>query len=134
MAVLTRAGESEMSDYLVNRTDRDRPGSAPTNLRVQLEGENDIKLVWGPPSLPNGPIDLYQVEYRYEDHNGIVVTQQYPVTSVKTKIEKLEYYTDYEVSVRACTQTENIEPLCGHEWARESVKTGIGGKFVVIRR
>ena len=61
VAVVTRAGESEISDLLVNRTERDRPGSAPTKFNTVMLSKNKVQLSWGPPEVPNGPIDFYQV-------------------------------------------------------------------------
>ena len=65
MSVITKAGEGELSDYLVNQTARAKPEGPPQSMKVIPHGSNSIKLTWELPSKPNGPISLYQVRYGY---------------------------------------------------------------------
>ena len=58
---MTRAGESDLSDYLVNRTDLARPGSPPSHFEAVLSDSDKAELFWDEPKIPNGPISLYEV-------------------------------------------------------------------------
>lgn len=59
--MVTRAGESEMSDFLVNRTDSARPGSPPTHFEAVLTDNDKAELFWDEPKVPNGIISRYEV-------------------------------------------------------------------------
>jgi len=135
VSVLSRAGVGEMSDYLVNRTERGRPGSAPTRLSVSLLGKRGraAKVSWGPPDTPNAPIDFYEVFYAYEDFMGGQKDDTLIEEGMNTQLSSLEPYTDYHVHVRACTRIPELkEPVCGKDWANASFHTGIGGKFSLL--
>ena len=47
--VVSKAGESELSDYHINRTARARPESPPRNLQITEIKPNSLKLSWEPP-------------------------------------------------------------------------------------
>ncbi len=131
MTVQTRAGESEMSDYLVNRTDLDRPGSPPTKLEVLLLGKNSAQVFWQPPLVPNSPIHSYQVRLRFTDFRGMEEVREFSVESPPADVHELRFYGKYTVGVRACTRMEGIaEPLCGVDWAEDKILTGIGSEFL----
>jgi len=131
VVVKTRAGESEMSDYLVNRTDRATPGSPPTRFQVSRSGEQgrSAELSWGPPDVPNGPIEFYEVFYSYQDFMGRSQEREMMVEARRARLIDLDAYADYEVGVRACTRMPELpEPVCGRDWAKGRFLTGIGGE------
>lgn len=132
VAVLTRAGESEMSDYLVNRTEPAKPGSAPERLRLQLASKNSIRLSWQPPARPNAPITSYQVKYGYVDFPGQTASETFKVEDGERSavVSQLASNAEYEIQVRACTDLpDRGESLCGDQWATAKVVTGVGGEF-----
>ena len=65
---MSRAGESELSDFIVNRTLRDIPGSRPREVLARRTNDSGtVLLTWEAPSKANGPIDFYQIRYSYRD-------------------------------------------------------------------
>lgn len=131
MSVLTRAGESEISDYLVNRTEPGRPGSPPINLEASLVGRNNIEATWSPPLVPNSQIKFYEIRYGFRDSSG--QRQETLTTEHGTAvwITNLAFYTTYRVDIRACTQLPGFgEAVCSMEWATIEVSTGIGSKLL----
>ncbi len=130
VAVLTRAGESEMSDFLVNRTERDRPGSPPTELEVLLAGRNGADLRWGPPDAPNAPIEFYEVRRSLTNFRGQEEVSVERATGMSAFIRDLMFNAEYTVAVRACTKFPGLyEAVCGKDWAEATLLTGIGSKF-----
>ncbi len=130
VAVLTRAGESEMSDFLVRRTERDRPGSPPTELEAVLVGRNGAELYWGPPEEPNAPIDYYEVRYGFRDFRGQTDLDTFLTRGHRARVADLAFNADYTVGVRACTIFEGFEkPICGDDWAEVNLMTGIGSEY-----
>ena len=119
-----------MSDYHINQTARARPGSPPTNLRVENLEANSLKFFWNLPLKPNGPIAEYQIRYGY-NHEP---TQQYIEDEKITngeyiRLEGLTYSASYVLKVRACGRVEESrDPLCG-DWAAITYETGIGRKY-----
>jgi hypothetical protein len=133
VAVITRAGIGEMSDYLVNRTKRGRPGSPPTRLNVSLTGERgrSADVFWGPPDVPNAPIDFYDGFYAYEDFMGRLQGDSFMVEDTQTHLTALEAFANYNIRVRACTRIpESPNPLCGEDWVSTGFRTGIGGMLI----
>ena len=65
------------------------------------------------------------------DYEDRVEESTYTVVGTSTKIPNLEFYTNYSIGVRACTQLpEIIEPLCGKDWAEATISTGIGSELI----
>lgn len=129
VSVLTRGGIGEMSDYIVNRTRQDRPGSPPVNLIITSYGSNDVSLDWLPPVKANGPIYRYEIRYSYLNHKGAVVTRNAETTGTSVKLNGLVNNAEYDVLVKACTKLPELgEVTCGEQWAQINFKTDIGGK------
>ncbi len=127
VAVLTRAGESEISDFLVNRTKSARPGSPPDELEVFLKGRNQAVLSWEPPKEPNGPIAMYAIRYKYTNFLGKDQILSASTDQHRFKLDNLVFNAAYTVSVVACTEVAELsEPVCGKDWAEANVITGIG--------
>ena len=145
VSVLTRAGASELSDYLVNRTRRDRPGSAPRDLSLELADRNSVRLGWRTPAVPNGPITSYEIRYGFVHINGrteetvLVAGVDRPELDYDDAEGKfgyaladLKFYADYSVAVRACTTLPDVaETICGWKWAEDGIKTGIGSELLI---
>ena len=143
VSVLTRAGESELSDYLVNRTRRDRPGSPPTNLDSILLSKNEVRLKWQSPAIPNGPIESFEIRTNFTNFanhmEATIITvpaTHYALkdgTGFELDIPELKFNVDYWIGVRACTQMlDLVETVCGLDWAETSIKTGIGCKCSLL--
>ena len=143
VSVLTRAGASELSDYLVNKTARDVPGSPPRSLRAEVHDRNRVKLAWQTPALPNGPISSYEVKYEFKParerkqtqksqklYTAAVVTMERDGDDLVYEIGGLKFNADYIVRVRGCTTMPTVEKdICSLDWAATAVKTGIGSKW-----
>ena len=142
VSVLTRAGASELSDYLVNKTARDRPGSPPRFLRAEVEDRNRVKLAWQTPAIPNGPISSYEVKYEFKPvrdrqprksqklYTAAVLTMEREGDDMFYEIGGLKFNADYIVRVRGCTTMPNVaEDICSYDWTETAVKTGIGSKW-----
>ena len=143
VSVLTRAGASELSDYLVNQTTRDRPGSPPRRLQSEVTDRNRIKLAWQSPAVPNGPISSYEVKYEFMPDDGRRLQEVVYTAAVVTlqrefregghffvyEVGELKFNADYVVEVRGCTEMPNVaETICSRMWAETTVKTGIGSE------
>ncbi len=88
---MTRAGESELSDYLVNRTKPDRPGSQPRDLTAYATNNSrTVRLIWETPEKPNGPIHFYQIRYSYNDYKGQLVEDDETAEELTATIRNLE--------------------------------------------
>lgn len=127
--MVTRGGENSISDLLFNRTQRSRPGSEPIDFKAHLINNTCVELQWGPPVVPNGPIDFYQVRYGFQGNE--LETEMISGARNRIKIPNLRPYSNYSVELRACTSMlEFSEPLCGHQWADLYILTGIGGNYI----
>ena len=88
---MTRAGESELSDYLLNRTAQDRPGSSPRDLQVyETDDSRTVRLSWKTPSKPNGPIDFYQIKFSFKNFKGDVIEDEATSKDLETDIRGLQ--------------------------------------------
>ena len=130
---MSKAGESELSDYHIKRTARARPGSPPRNLRVEKPKSNALTLSWDVPEKPNGPIDnlTYQVQYSYRDHRKKFIENSTTTNGLYIRLENLAYSASYELKVKACGHVdESLDPVCGDYWAAiNDIHTGIGRKY-----
>ena len=91
VAVVTRAGESELSDYLINRTLPDAPGSLPRDLSVSRTADSRmVRLTWKQPLKANGPIDFYQIRYSYRNFKDKDVQDETTSKDLKAFIRDLE--------------------------------------------
>ena len=126
VSVITKAGVSELSDYLVNETSPAKPEGPPENIKVTARGSNWFKLHWQLPSKPNGPISLYELRYGYRDHKGhYAETTIYPHEREYT-LTDLAFNVAYEVKIRACgILPDSIDPVCG-DWGAIIHETGVG--------
>ena len=129
---MSKAGESELSDYHIKRTARARPGSPPRNLKVEKPKSNALTLSWDVPEKPNGPIDnlTYQVQYSYRDHRKKFIENSTTTNGLYIRLENLAYSASYELKVKACGLVEeSLDPVCGGWGAINDVHTGIGRKY-----
>ena len=130
VSIVSKAGDGELSDYLVNRTVRAKPGSPPHNIEVsQANLANAIKVSWREPRKPNGPISKYEISYGYKDHKNHYNEKKATSTANTINLEGLAYYADYDIRARACSKLpENTDLVCG-PWGAKQHKTGIGRKY-----
>lgn len=84
-----------MSDYLVNRTRRDRPGGPPEDLQAELLGRNRAQLSWRPPRKPFAPIDSYEVSYGFRDFRGDDLSNTVAVVGTSTELRDLTFNAKY---------------------------------------
>lgn len=130
--MVTKAGEGELSDYLVNRTLPSRPGGPPENIQISKRHNttNKVHLIWNPPLKPNGPIKMYQIRYGYVNHKGDLEEQIRETENNATfdKLSDLAFFAEYEFRIRACGQMpDSADPVCG-DWGAQKFTTGIGRK------
>jgi hypothetical protein len=121
--MVTRAGEGELSDAAVNRTEPSVPGSAPALLTIKEVLSSSASLSWGPPHRPNGNIDQYQIFLEEKLHNGngtwkevgkkptLLSRESDQLVPLAWSVSGLKAYTSYRVSVAACNQL----PVDGEE-------------------
>lgn len=70
--------------------------SAPTLLSVVASAPGNLTATWAEPSTPNGEI----ISYTIAVNNSIVMKN---ITGMEFELSGLQAYTDYTVSVQACT-------------------------------
>lgn len=127
---MTKAGEGEPSDYLVNQTARAAPGGPPENIEKKLIASNVIELHWELPNKPNGPIALYEIRYGYTDNLKRYSEIETKSLQPSINLTNLAYYADYDVKIRACGRLpESIDVDCG-DWGAIKITTGIGRKSI----
>ena len=133
VSVLTKAGEGELSDYLVNRTDADKPGSPPRDLIISGEKlPNAVRVSWIPPEKPNGPISKYQIIYGYMDFKNHYVEKRASSNANVINLEGLAFNAEYEIKIRACSKLpESSDDVCG-PWGAKKHTTGIGRKYLSL--
>lgn len=124
--VKTRGGMGEISDPSINQTKSSRPGSPPRKLVIPDIKANSAELSWEPPIKPNGPINNYEVAYWYLNSNGVKFSKKVDVQNQTIELRDLFSYTEYNVSVRACSILSNKRKECGDEWVSTPLVTPIG--------
>lgn len=126
--MITKAGDGEPSDYLVNRTARAAPSGPPENIGYKLVASNKVDLRWQLPKKPNGPISLYEVKYGYSDLLYRYSETKINVNDPRITLSDLDYYVKYDFKVRACGQLpESTNVVCG-DWGAIIFWTGVGRK------
>ncbi|CAB4058713.1 DOME [Lepeophtheirus salmonis] len=130
VSVVTRGGEGEVSDYVVNRTSPARPGSPPRNFQITVKPPRKVFLSWDPPLKPNGPISFYQIEGSYINYAGSFIRtffQSKTLTSEVLDSKFLVSNTKYHIAIRACTSIPQFDaPSCGLVWNNQSFVTPSG--------
>ena len=131
VAVITTAGVGEASDFMVNRTDRARPGSEPRDIRSYKGlNANEIQLYWEEPMKANGPISSYEVKYTYVDYEGEEVEHFKIINKKHVLLKDLAYNAEYDIRIRACSfLAESLDPVCSEFWGALKFTTGVGRKF-----
>lgn len=124
--VITRGGMGEISDPSINQTKSTRPGSPPKNLVIPDIKANSAQLSWEPPIKPNGPISNYEISYWYFDSKGEEIKKKVNVVNQTIELRDLYSYTEYNISVRACTILPNERKECGDQWVSTPLVTPIG--------
>lgn len=59
-----------------------RPFSAPTNLRINGEGKEELEIAWNPPDIPNGRLLGYKIIYDAADCDSEAKTTSAPINRV----------------------------------------------------
>ena len=77
----------------------DTPG-APQNLRWERNGDNDVKLNWGPPMVDGGS-QVTGYEYKMNDSEWVTTNQG---TSTDMEVEELNIGQEYKFAVRAMNE------------------------------
>lgn len=104
----TSIGPGPYSDYVLETTLEDRPGSSPSNVTVYLTSSTSIEITWGevPPIDQNGIVILYEVSCealetpgRDIDLETLMLLQHTPNNS--THFSPLEGFAIYSIAVRA---------------------------------
>ncbi len=129
MAVITKAGTSEFSDPIVNRTLRSRPTYPPRNLKSTrlAAASNQVLVEWSPPVKANGPVKHYEVTYGFTNFNDDYIEKTALVPGERLTLNNLMFHTTYTIEVRVCIQTiDSIEALCGKDRAVTKIQTGYG--------
>ena len=130
MAVITKAGISEYSDALLNRTQRALPMEAVAGISVSSVTSSSAIVSWNEPEKPTGPIAYYRVTYVYQDFTGELVEKTSTATTRRLKLDDLVSNVDYNVLVSICIEMpDHGEPLCGKNRGAGFFKTKPGGEL-----
>ena len=105
----TGGGESEPSNNDSARTDEAAPSGSPQNFVATVLSSSSVILEWIRPSVPNGEITTYLLEY---SNDSITINISLPVEFIRSSdeynvtnitIEYLNEFTNYTFSLRAVT-------------------------------
>ena len=105
----TGGGESEPSNNDSARTDEAAPDGPPQNFVATVLSSSSVILEWTRPSVPNGEITTYLLEY---SNDSITINISLPVEFIRSSdeynvtnitIEYLNEFTNYTFSLRAVT-------------------------------
>lgn len=86
-----------------------------TDVEIYLEAQDTVKLTWGEPAVPNGPINYYMVRYRPADSElEWQETQPVQMTSTDVQIDcdLVDGATFFNFEVFAVNEVDGI-PLAG---------------------
>ena len=105
----TGGGESEPSNNDSAKTDEAAPDGPPQNFVATVLSSSSVRLEWTRPSVPNGEITKYLLEYSNDSMtinislpvDFIMSSDEYNVTNIT--IEYLNEFTNYTFSLRAVT-------------------------------
>ncbi|CAB4015339.1 Down syndrome cell adhesion molecule-like isoform X1, partial [Paramuricea clavata] len=92
-----KIGWSRPSERVWNRTGEDSP-SSPTGLQCQTINSSTIFLTWNKPSLPNGKLRKYNIQYSNQSNHADVST-----ASMTRYIRGLQPFTWYTFRIQAAT-------------------------------
>ncbi|XP_030851926.1 protein sidekick-2 isoform X2 [Strongylocentrotus purpuratus] len=86
-----------------------------TDVEIYLEAQDTVKLKWGRPAVPNGPIDYYMVRYRPAD-SELEWQETLPVQMTSTDVpidcDLVDGATFFNFEVFAVNEVDSI-PLAG---------------------
>lgn len=117
VTTVTKNGESQPSDSLYNTTLEAAPSTSPLNVKVTNVTNTTMFIAWQPPEAMNGVLRYYEVYY-----NGFMKKVE---EGSDTKLMNLSAYTEYNISVTACTVAcSKKSPMI-----TERTKIGIPGKI-----
>lgn len=119
VSVLTKSGEGLHSDPLYNTTFEGAPDTPPLNVTVSAVTNTSMKVSWLAPESMNGVLRYYEVFYN--EHYERVENKLYVV------LENLKSYTNYSVSVAACTVS------CSMKSEPVVVRTEVGIPGTLVR-
>ncbi|XP_050425934.1 cytokine receptor-like isoform X2 [Adelges cooleyi] len=128
IALITKHGEGLHSDPLLNTTLEGAPDVEDLQINVTNVTNKSINLQWSAPKNMNGVLRYYQVNYYYENVEAFALPdsmelpyemqQMYPqrpvtVTDRKCRLENLDSYRYYKISIMACTTvcSEHSKPI-----------------------
>lgn len=98
----TDPGDGEMSDYIPITTLEDVPGDVAT-LAFEDVSDRAVRVVWTPPTKPNGILTGYQLTYQIRDKPDTLKTLNLTAETLNYKIEELRATTHYKFSITAWT-------------------------------
>ncbi|KAL6427265.1 hypothetical protein ACFW04_008687 [Cataglyphis niger] len=96
VTTVTKNGESQPSEPLYNTTLEAAPSSSPLNVKAMNVTNTTMFITWQSPEAMNGVLRYYEVYY-----NGLM--KKVEEGKSITKLTSLLAYTDYNISVTACT-------------------------------
>jgi protein tyrosine phosphatase len=84
------------------RTNEDVPGDAPLVISITAISSTKVQITWKPPTIPNGVIIAYRIEYSMDRQPVTYSATEFTNTSGGV-VENLEFYTFYCFKVAART-------------------------------
>uniref|UniRef100_A0A2S2NC68 Cytokine receptor n=1 Tax=Schizaphis graminum TaxID=13262 RepID=A0A2S2NC68_SCHGA len=133
IALITKHGEGLHSDPLLNTTLEGAPDIQNLIINVTSLTNTTVSLQWSPPKFTNGIVRYYHIYYYFDDvlqqqdlidsfDEQQVINEQRRVTvhDTKCRLEHLESYRSYTITITACTT------VCSERSLPIKVRTAVG--------
>lgn len=131
VSVITRhSSNSLQSDYRYNTTLEGVPDT-PLNVSVHNVTNSTVTVVWSAPLRMNGVLQYYEVLYtssRNERYKKNLESSGISAAEIEQKIvlDKLRSYTEYTITVAACTKS------CSAASLPVKVRTAVSSKYKIV--
>ncbi|KAL5237159.1 hypothetical protein ACI65C_004569 [Semiaphis heraclei] len=133
IALITKHGEGLHSDPLLNTTLEGAPDIQNLTINVTKLTNTTVSLQWSPPKFANGVVRYYHIHYYLDDilqqqdlidsiDEQQVINEQRRITvhDTKCRLDHLESYRSYTISITACTT------VCSERSLPIKVRTAVG--------
>ncbi|XP_022172088.1 cytokine receptor-like isoform X2 [Myzus persicae] len=133
IALITKHGEGLHSDPLLNTTLEGAPDIQNLIINVTRLTNTTVSLQWSPPKFTNGVVRYYHIHYYLDDilqqqdlidsfDEQQVINEQRRITvhDTKCRLDHLESYRSYTITITACTT------VCSERSLPIKVRTAVG--------
>eukprot|EP00102_Acyrthosiphon_pisum_P024183 XP_016661393.1 PREDICTED: phosphatidylinositol phosphatase PTPRQ isoform X2 [Acyrthosiphon pisum] len=133
IALITTHGEGLHSDPLLNTTLEGAPDIQNLIINVTELTNTTVSLQWSPPKFTNGVVRYYHIHYYLDDiiqqqdlidsfDEQQIINEQHRITvhDTKCRLDHLESYRSYTITITACTT------VCSERSLPIKVRTAVG--------